>query len=520
MPHARRTGQQPCMRTARNQGAYPRPLRRGRNRRDALIRRHGVNARMMRIQDFGQPFTAAVCAQNQRAPPRQRGQAQPLVERVRQRFGAIRFSILRPLRAVLNRGRNHAVIRLGNPKGSERSRAAGPNHANRHLARPVSMRQMRKRIMYRILRGKNNQRILFKHCQCARERRIILCRRDFQQLKLKRLNMMPGQCLPQNGGLPARARDDSGTGTRQVHPRSYSQLSKPFANTGEIDPSRLMKIELPASRSARSSAWSGSYFIEGPAIPAAYTQPWEIYCIVPKCGGVNVVPACPCPSWSIALESGKPFHGLVDIDLTEQGILEARRAGQLLKALGYHFDIAYTSVLKRAIRTLWHIQDELAQMYIPVIHSWRLNERHYGALTGLNKDETTARYGAAQVLQWRRRYDCPPPALERARARALYDDPRYAKLSPAQRPLTESLQDTVARVVPLWNESIAPALKAGKRILMVAHGNSLRALMQYLEHVSAQDIVHLNIPNSIPLGYTFDAPLKPRTHTCLAPVHG
>src|SRR5260364_22977 len=186
------------------------------------------------------------------------------------------------------------------------------------------------------------------------------------------------------------------------------------------------------------------------------------------------------------------FTGWVDIDLTEQGILEARRAGQLLKALGYHFDIAYTSVLKRAIRTLWHIQDELAQMYIPVIHSWRLNERHYGALTGLNKDETTA----------------------------LYDDPRYAKLSPAQRPLTESLQDTVARVVPLWNESIAPALKAGKRILMVAHGNSLRALMQYLEHVSAQDIVHLNIPNSIPLGYTFDAPLKPRTHTCLAPVHG
>ncbi|CCD28900.1 2,3-bisphosphoglycerate-dependent phosphoglycerate mutase (Phosphoglyceromutase) (PGAM) (BPG-dependent PGAM) (dPGM) [Candidatus Glomeribacter gigasporarum BEG34] len=214
------------------------------------------------------------------------------------------------------------------------------------------------------------------------------------------------------------------------------------------------------------------------------------------------------------------FTGWVDIDLTEQGILEARRAGQLLKALGYHFDIAYTSVLKRAIRTLWHIQDELAQMYIPVIHSWRLNERHYGALTGLNKDETTARYGAAQVLQWRRSYDCPPPALERARARALYDDPRYAKLSPAQRPLTESLQDTVARVVPLWNESIAPALKAGKRILMVAHGNSLRALMQYLEHVSAQDIVHLNIPNSIPLGYTFDAPLKPRTHTCLAPVHG
>src|SRR5260364_339259 len=190
------------------------------------------------------------------------------------------------------------------------------------------------------------------------------------------------------------------------------------------------------------------------------------------------------------------FTGWVDIDLTEQGILEARRAGQLLKALGYHFDIAYTSVLKRAIRTLWHIQDELAQIYIPVIHSWRLNERHYGALTGLNKDETTARYGAAQVLQWRRSYDCPPPALERARARDLYDDPRYAKLSPAQRPLTESLQD------------------------MVAHGNSLRALMQYLEHVSAQDIVHLNIPNSIPLGYTFDAPLKPRTHTCLAPVHG
>ncbi len=213
------------------------------------------------------------------------------------------------------------------------------------------------------------------------------------------------------------------------------------------------------------------------------------------------------------------FTGWADIDLTEQGIFEARRAGQLLKALGYHFDIAYTSVLKRAIRTLWHIQDEMAQMYIPVIHSWRLNERHYGALTGLNKAETAARYGDAQVLQWRRSYDCPPPALDCAPARTLYDDPRYAKLSPAQRPLTESLQDTVARVVPLWNESIAPALKMGKRLLIVAHGNSLRALIQYLDNISAQDIVHLNIPNSIPLGYALDAQLKPRARAYLAPAY-
>ncbi len=213
------------------------------------------------------------------------------------------------------------------------------------------------------------------------------------------------------------------------------------------------------------------------------------------------------------------FTGWVDIDLTAKGIVEARRAGQWLKERGHYFDIAYTSVLKRAIRTLWHIQDEMAQMYIPVIHSWRLNERHYGALTGLNKAETAARYGDTQVLQWRRSYDCAPPALDYAHACTLCDDPRYAELSPAQRPLTESLQDTVARVVPLWNESIAPALKAGRRILIVAHGNSLRALIQYLDDLSAQEVVHLNIPNGIPLGYAFNAQFKPCAHAYLAPAH-
>ena len=206
------------------------------------------------------------------------------------------------------------------------------------------------------------------------------------------------------------------------------------------------------------------------------------------------------------------FTGWVDVDLTEQGNREASQAGQLLKEAGYTFDIAYTSVLKRAIRTLWHVQDQMDLMYIPVVHSWRLNERHYGALAGLNKAETAAKYGDEQVLIWRRSYDTPPPALEPTDSRASYGDPRYAKVPRAELPLTECLKDTVARVLPVWNESIAPALKGGKKVLIAAHGNSLRALIKYLDGISDSDIVGLNIPNGVPLVYELDENLKPIQH--------
>lgn len=206
------------------------------------------------------------------------------------------------------------------------------------------------------------------------------------------------------------------------------------------------------------------------------------------------------------------FTGWVDVDLTEQGNREARQAGQLLKEAGYTFDIAYTSVLKRAIRTLWHVQDQMDLMYVPVVHSWRLNERHYGALSGLNKAETAAKYGDEQVLVWRRSYDTPPPALEPGDERAPYADPRYAKVPREQLPLTECLKDTVARVLPLWNESIAPAVKAGKQVLIAAHGNSLRALIKYLDGISDADIVGLNIPNGAPLVYELDESLTPIRH--------
>lgn len=203
------------------------------------------------------------------------------------------------------------------------------------------------------------------------------------------------------------------------------------------------------------------------------------------------------------------FTGWVDVDLTEQGNLEARQAGRLLKKAGYTFDIAYTSVLKRAIRTLWNVQDEMDLLYIPVIHSWRLNERHYGALAGLNKAETAQKYGDDQVLIWRRSYDVQPPPLAETDPRAPYPDPRYTKVPREQLPLTECLKDTSARVLPLWNESIAPAIKAGKRIIITAHGNSLRALIKYLDEISDHEIIGLNIPNGIPIIYELDANLKP-----------
>lgn len=206
------------------------------------------------------------------------------------------------------------------------------------------------------------------------------------------------------------------------------------------------------------------------------------------------------------------FTGWVDVDLTDKGADEARQAGVLLRQAGYTFDIAYTSVLKRAIRTLWHVQDEMDLMYIPVVHAWRLNERHYGALSGLNKAQTAAQYGDEQVLIWRRSYDTPPPALDPSDERTSYRDPRYAKVPRESLPLTECLKDTVARVLPIWNESIAPAIKSGRSVLIAAHGNSIRALVKYLDGISDTDIIGLNIPNGVPLVYELDAELKPVRH--------
>lgn len=206
------------------------------------------------------------------------------------------------------------------------------------------------------------------------------------------------------------------------------------------------------------------------------------------------------------------FTGWTDVDLTPTGIQQAMSAGRLLKAEGWDFDVAYTSVLKRATRTLWHVLDEMDRTWLPVVHSWRLNERHYGGLQGLNKAETAKKYGDAQVLVWRRSYDTPPPPLEPGDERSERGDIRYAKLRPEQVPLTECLKDTVARVLPFWDESIAPAIRSGKRIVIAAHGNSIRALVKYLDGISDDDIVGLNIPNGIPLVYELDAGLKPIRH--------
>ena len=206
------------------------------------------------------------------------------------------------------------------------------------------------------------------------------------------------------------------------------------------------------------------------------------------------------------------FTGWTDVDLTPTGVEQAKNAGRLLKAEGYQFDVAYTSVLKRATRTLWHVLDEMDRTWLPVVNSWRLNERHYGALQGLNKAETAKKYGDAQVLLWRRSYDTPPPPLESNDPRSEGGDVRYAKLKPKQIPLTECLKDTVARVMPFWNEALAPALQAGKRVVVAAHGNSIRALVKYLDHISDEDIVGLNIPNGIPLVYELDDEFRPIRH--------
>ncbi|WP_317202616.1 2,3-diphosphoglycerate-dependent phosphoglycerate mutase [Janthinobacterium sp.] len=206
------------------------------------------------------------------------------------------------------------------------------------------------------------------------------------------------------------------------------------------------------------------------------------------------------------------FTGWTDVDLTEKGVQEASYAGKVLKEAGFTFDLAYTSVLKRAIRTLWLSLDAMDLMWLPIKHDWRLNERHYGALQGLDKAETAAKYGDEQVLVWRRSYDTPPPALAADDARASYHDPRYAGLAQAAIPLTECLKDTVARVMPAWDEEIAPAIRAGKKIIISAHGNSLRALIKMLDGISDADIVGLNIPNGQPLVYELDADLKPIRH--------
>ena len=203
------------------------------------------------------------------------------------------------------------------------------------------------------------------------------------------------------------------------------------------------------------------------------------------------------------------FTGWTDVGLTETGVAQAREAGRLLKEAGYEFDVAYTSVLKRAIWTLWHCLDTMDRTWLPVVKDWRLNERHYGGLQGLNKADMAKQYGDAQVLVWRRSYDTPPPPLEANDPRSERKDLRYAALDPAQVPLTECLKDTVARVLPFWNQELAPAIRSGKRLVVAAHGNSIRALVKYLDGISDNDIVSLNIPNGIPLVYTLDAQLKP-----------
>jgi len=206
------------------------------------------------------------------------------------------------------------------------------------------------------------------------------------------------------------------------------------------------------------------------------------------------------------------FTGWTDVGLTEKGLAEGKTAGALLSHEGYEFDLAFTSVLKRAIKTLWVVLEEMDRMWIPVIHSWRLNERHYGALQGLNKAETAAKFGDAQVKIWRRAYETAPPPLADGDPRLEINDPRYAELKPGAFPRTECLKDTVTRFLPFWHATIAPTIRSGKQVIIVAHGNSLRALVKYLDAMSDTDIVELNIPTGQPLVYELDNDLKPIKH--------
>jgi 2,3-bisphosphoglycerate-dependent phosphoglycerate mutase len=209
------------------------------------------------------------------------------------------------------------------------------------------------------------------------------------------------------------------------------------------------------------------------------------------------------------------FTGWTDVDLSDKGIAEAKEAGKTLCKNGYSFDIAFTSVLKRAIRTLWLVLDEMDLMWIPVYRSWRLNERHYGALQGLNKAEVSGKVGEEQVHIWRRSYDVRPPALERTDARYPGKDLRYRELGERELPVTESLKDTVARFMPYWNDVLAPALREGKHVIVSAHGNSLRAMVKYLDSISDEEIAEVNIPTGIPLVYEIDEELKPVSHSYL-----
>jgi 2,3-bisphosphoglycerate-dependent phosphoglycerate mutase len=202
------------------------------------------------------------------------------------------------------------------------------------------------------------------------------------------------------------------------------------------------------------------------------------------------------------------FSGWTDTDLSEKGIAEAKKAGQVLKGQGYTFDVAFTSVLKRAIRTLWLVMDEMDLMWIPVYKSWRLNERYYGALQGFNKSDTAAKYGEEQVMIWRRSYDVRPPSVEKTDERYPGHDPKYRDLNEKDLPLTESLKDTSNRTLPYWHETIVPSIKAGNRVIISAHGNSLRALVKYLDNISDEDILTLNIPTGIPLVYELDDDMR------------
>lgn len=209
------------------------------------------------------------------------------------------------------------------------------------------------------------------------------------------------------------------------------------------------------------------------------------------------------------------FTGWADVGLTAKGLAEAQAAAQLLRSEGFEFDVAFTSMLRRANKTLWTVLEEMDRMWIPVHHSWRLNERHYGALQGLNKAETAAKHGEAQVKVWRRAYDISPPPLPDGDPRIGADDPRYADLEPGALPNTECLKDTVARFLPYWHSTIAPAVQSGKRVIIVAHGNSLRALVKYLDEIPDEDIVEVNIPTGQPLVYELDEGLKGRSHRYL-----
>ena len=206
------------------------------------------------------------------------------------------------------------------------------------------------------------------------------------------------------------------------------------------------------------------------------------------------------------------FTGWTDVPLTPTGVAQARQAGRLLKDAGHEFDTAYTSVLQRAIWTLWHALDQMDRTWLPVVNDWRLNERHYGDLQGLNKADMAKKFGAEQVLIWRRSYDTPPPTLSATDPRSERGDLRYARLAPEQVPLTECLKDTVARVLPFWDGVLAPAIRSGQRLVIAAHGNSIRALVKHLDGIADADIVGVNIPNGIPLVYELDADLKPIRH--------